>query len=264
MDTSAQLQPTLPAGTRVARNATPWRRFTPLMFVVLFAAAACDKDGESGEQDEAAERTAATTVMPGAAATGASAASAVPPAVEALGHFAEDAYDQAKLGQWTRAQHAVDSLGAAARTLTPAQRPTAPSGADVQTSVDALARSVSAHDRAAALRDANHLTAVGARLSDGYHPQIPADVTMLDYYGRELEIWATANDLPKLQMTSAAMRRNWDAVRPAVLARGGATESAQFEALVQRVEAAKTPAAYGALATPVLDAVDVLEAVFRR
>ncbi len=264
MDTSMQPYTTVSASPRDARVATPWRRFTPALFVVLFAAAACDKDGESVERDDSAARTAAAAPTSGTVSTSANAALTVPPAVEALGHFAEDAYDQAKLGQWTRAQTAVDSLRAAVGSLTAAPGRPSPSVTEVRTSVDALAQSITAKDRAAALRDANQLTAVGARLSETYHPQFPAEVTMLDFYGRELEIWSDANDLPKLQGTSTAMRRSWDAVRPAVLAHGGAAESAQFEALVRRVEAAKTPDAFGATATPVLDAVDVLEAVFRR
>ena len=83
----------------------------------------------------------------------------------------------------------------------------------------------------------------------------------LDYYGRELEVWALANDVNKLQATAREMRQTWDALRPAVEAKS-ATEAKKFDALVAQVETAKTPAAYIRVATPVLDEVDNLEKLF--
>jgi hypothetical protein len=263
MNTAQTSQSTLLLGSRLARMSI-CGQLAPVVLVLLLGAAACVTDGESGEQDEAAERAAATSARPAVAVADAGVVLTVPQAVESLGNSAEDAYDQAKLGNWARALDAVDSLRASADRLTPASGESTPSVTDVRASVDALARSVTAHDRPSALREANGLTALGARLSQSYHPQVPVDVTMLDYYGRELEIWSSANDLPRLHATAAALRSSWDAVHPAVIARGGTAESAQFEALVQRVEVARTAAAFGATATPVLDAVDVLEAVFRR
>jgi hypothetical protein len=95
-----------------------------------------------------------------------------------------------------------------------------------------------------------------------YRPPVPVEVTRLDYSGRELEIWAEANDVPKLQETARAMRREWDAVRSAVEARS-VVKAERFAALVARVEKARTPAEFARLATPVLDEVDNLEKVFQ-
>jgi hypothetical protein len=86
-------------------------------------------------------------------------------------------------------------------------------------------------------------------------------VTRLDYYGRELEVWAQAKDANKLEATAREMRREWDAVRPSIEAKS-ATEAKKFEALVAQVEGAKTPAAYARVATPVLNEVDNLEKLF--
>ena len=63
---------------------------------------------------------------------------------------------------------------------------------------------------------------------------------MLDYYGRELEIWSATENIAKLKTTASEMRRTWDAVRPSILSRGG-TAPQKFDALVARVEAAKSP-----------------------
>ncbi len=87
---------------------------------------------------------------------------------------------------------------------------------------------------------------------------------MLDYYGRELQIGASEGDagVPRLQRTANSIQSTWEAVRPRVEQRGGATESQRFSTLVGRVVIARTPAAYGAVAIPILDEVDRLEAVF--
>lgn len=114
------------------------------------------------------------------------------------------------------------------------------------------------------MREANHLTELGAQLASGYQSQVPTGVVLLDYYGRELEIWSEAGDLAKLRSTSADIRRTWNALRPQVAARGGTAEASAFDALVSRVGAAATPPAFAAVATPILDAVDGLEKVFTR
>ena len=87
---------------------------------------------------------------------------------------------------------------------------------------------------------------------------------MLDYFGRELEVWSAAKNFPRLRESAAALRNTWVAVRPRVVARGGVAESAKFDVLVKRVGAATTLDAFALCATPLLNEVDVLEAVFRR
>jgi hypothetical protein len=180
------------------------------------------------------------------------APTSVPANIDALGQHAENVYDMVKAGNWTAARASVDSLHMVADSI-----PGATLGA-----VRELDQAVATRDRLAALRVSNRLTQLGALLSEPYHPSVPAQVTLLDYEGRELEIWAAAADRARLDSTAATLRRTWTAVRPLVLARGGGSLAARFDSLVTRVEAATTPAQYALLATPVLDTVDSLEGVF--
>jgi len=87
-------------------------------------------------------------------------------------------------------------------------------------------------------------------------------VIRLDYYGRELEIWAEAKDTNNLQTTAREMRREWGALRSSVEAHNAA-EAKRFGALVVQVESAKTPSDYASAATLVLSEVDKLEELFR-
>jgi hypothetical protein len=131
----------------------------------------------------------------------------------------------------------------------------------LDSNVAALDRAVTAKDRQAAMREANQVTLDVANMTTAYTLNVPVEVTKLDYYGRELEVWAQAQDSNKLQATAREMRRTWDSLRPTIAAKS-ATEAKTFEALVAQVEAAKTPADYTRVATQVLNEVDNLEKLF--
>jgi len=90
------------------------------------------------------------------------------------------------------------------------------------------------------------------------------EVTLLDYYGRELNLWAAEGNTARLNEARSKLRETWDAVRPEVAAKGGATEAAQFDALVAKLARATLPKDFTAAAGPILDSVDALENVFTR
>jgi signal transduction histidine kinase len=228
--------------------------------VIMFAGA-CQRDS----------RVARDSVSPGGS-IGAMAphdsvahvAGRVPRSILAIGELGETAYDMVRSADWTSAHSAVDSLRA---VLTEAQasRTIADSSLGlVTTALDGLDWAVTGRDSGKALREANRLTQLGAELSRRYAPSVPADVALLDYEGRELQIWADVGDSVRLRETALALRQGWNTVRPGVEARGGRRQADHFEALVAQVEGARNPAAYRRLAEPVLDAVDTLEQVFAR
>jgi hypothetical protein len=111
------------------------------------------------------------------------------------------------------------------------------------------------------MREANQVTLDVANMTAAYKLSVPVEVTKLDYYGRELEVWAQVQDANKLQATVGEMRQTWDSLRPDIEARSQ-TEAKRFEALVARVESARTAADYTRVATPVLNEVDNLEKLF--
>lgn len=221
----------------------------------------------SGTPDSAARVDSAVSATPPALA----APDPVPTAVAGLGHHAENAFDMAKAADWAKARASTDSLRAAVGMLPDTGVAATPDAgrlrSEVMTATAALDRAVTARDATVAQREANRLTELGARLASPYGPRVPAGVTLLDFYGRELELGAaqaTGSGAEKLLETAAAVRRTWDEVRPQVLARGGTAEAASFDSLVTRLSAARVPADYARLATPVLDQVDHLERVFTR
>ncbi len=223
------------------------------VILALAGALACERNDD--ERDTDAPRQASTGGVDKSAST-------VPWAIVALGHHSENAFDMVKTGDWKGAQAAVDTLEAAIDSLpSSADRDVI---ADVRATLDSLSRAVGAKDRATGIVTANRLTHHGATLSLPYSPQIPAAVTLLDYYGRELEIWAARGDMARLERVRSAMQEIWGDLGPQVERRGGAAAAVDFGRLMERLERARSPADFASLATPILDDVDKLEAVFTR
>jgi hypothetical protein len=190
--------------------------------------------------------------------------SGLPAAVEGVGHYGESLYDMAKAGDWAKAAADLSSLRQSAQQLRGEVKGGKAQQERLNQAVAALDRAVMAKDPAAAMREANAVTLIGADLAAAFKPTVPVEVTKLDYYGRELEIWSAAKNEAKLRETADGARRVWQTLRSAVEAHGGAAEAKKFGGLVAQMEGAKTPADFGRLATPVLDEVDNLEKVFTK
>lgn len=118
-------------------------------------------------------------------------------------------------------------------------------------------------DSAAALSVPPGVAAVGTHGEALYdHPAEPSAVPLLDYYGRELEIWSARGNKAKLSSTVGELKRTWEGLRPKAVANGGGAVAAKTDSLVTLIVAAKTPAEHARLAKPFLDVVDELEKVF--
>jgi hypothetical protein len=185
----------------------------------------------------------------------------VPKSLVDAAERSENIYDDVSAQEWNRANRTLQSL----RQATTRMRAEVAQPNTTEMRVDAalapLTQAIFTQDQLAAMTQANQITRDVATLTAAYAPAVPLPVTLLDYYGRELEIWSQAQDIGRLQVTAAEMRRQWDMLRPAIEARGS-PEAGTFEALVAQVEQARTPAEYARMAKPVLDEVDQLEKVF--
>lgn len=234
------------------------KHYMTLMAVsALLTLASCQKKtiNQTTTMQEVSTATAATTATQPASPAPAAA-------TEEIGHDAENLYDWARLGDWTKAQSDLAALKTAVANLESTGQVTDLHGADeLLATID---QAVQAHDARALMHAANELTRAAAEINRQFHPQVPVEVTLLDYDGRELELWSDEGNMAKLNETRSKLRETWDAVRPAVVAKGGNTESAQFDALIAQLTKATTPKDFAATATPILDSVDLLENVFTR
>jgi multidrug efflux pump subunit AcrA (membrane-fusion protein) len=182
----------------------------------------------------------------------------VPAAVADVGTHGEDLYDVAKASSWTKASAIMDSLDKSTAALATGER------TQLTGVLDMLRKAIASHDRVQATEAANRVTFIAAHLTEAYHPKMPADIVRLDYYGRELEIWAERKDMTRLASTAADLRRTWERVKPSEIAHGGAAAAATTDSLVAQLAKAKTVADYAGIAKPFLDVVDLLEKPFEK
>ncbi len=188
----------------------------------------------------------------------------VPPAVAAIGTHGEDLYDAVKAADWTKARAITDSLGAAVSALPGNVNPAGSESQQLTAELDTLRRAVPAKQQAVALKAANRVTYLEARMTAQYGPATPAEVLLLDYYGRELEIWSAERNAAKLAQTSTDLQQTWNTLRPAIQAHGRADQATHTDSIVKNIASAKSPAEYARLAKPFLDEVDELEKVFTK
>jgi hypothetical protein len=182
-------------------------------------------------------------------------------ALARVGEDAETIYDAVKAADWSTARRRVASVrrpaAAIVRQWTSKSEATA-----LESALAALEAAVTARRRDVALREANRMTLITAEMARVFSPPVPLAVTRLDYLGRELEIWSQPNDPSRLEATAADIHATWQELRPALDATRDARIVGELDGLVARLRAAQPP--YRALAGELLDAVDRLEAVFKK
>lgn len=228
-----------------------------LIIVIALGMGACSSGSQSINASRA-ETNASNTpfATPAVAKT-----ESVPAALMNAGEYGENIYDYAKANDWKKADAKITALKEEAKKVR-ADVKNQSAGVDrLEADVATLGRAVTSQDRQPAMLAANQITRDVAEMTTAYKVVVPVEVVLLDYYGRELEIWAEVKDTSKLQATAREMRKTWDAVRPSIEAKNPAVAQ-KFEGLVAQVEAAKAPADYAKVAKPVLDEVDNLEKVF--
>jgi hypothetical protein len=200
-------------------------------------------------------------VTPPTASSARTTAESVPASLSNAGEYGENIYDYAKANDWKNAGAKLTALKEAMKDVRAEVKNQSASLDRLDAKLAILERDVTAKDRQATMREANQVTLEVADMTSAYKLKVPVEVTRLDYYGRELEVWAQAQDSNKLQATGRQMRQTWDSLRPSIESHS-ATEAKKFDGLVARVESARTPADYARVATPVLNEVDNLEKVF--
>jgi hypothetical protein len=203
--------------------------------------------------------TAAQTAVPAGASIQISAGAA---ATEEIGHNAENLYDWGRQSNWTKARADLIALKNAVAKL---EATGAVDGLDgAHRNVALIEAAVNQRRSRALMHSANEMTSVAAELSRQFKPQVPVEVTLLDYDAREIELWAEEGKLQQLHESRMRLKEGWTIARASVVAQGGITEARQFDTLVNQLTMARTPREFAAVATPILNSVDSLETVFTR
>jgi hypothetical protein len=230
-----------------------------IVFLMIWLNACTSTSRNAANHNEATAK--ASNPAAGSASSPLTTQESAPASLANAGEYGENIYDYAKANDWKNAEVKLAALREAVKNVRTDVKNKSAAIDRLDEHVAALDRFVAAKDRHQVMREANQVTIDAAEISTLYKLSVPVEVTKLDYYGRELEVWAQVQDANKLAETVRELRQTWESVRPSIEARS-ATEAKTFDALVVQVESAKTPAHYARVATPVLDEVDNLEKLF--
>ena len=201
----------------------------------------------------------------GGVANGHGIARAVPVSdeLDAVSRRAEEIYGLAKANRWKGADRALSALKKSEDALGPLQNEETNSlQTRLRKSVADLGESVAARKRVDVMRLANKITLIEAAMAEPLKPRVPTNVGLLDYYGRELEIWSEAKDMDRLSYTVLRMHLTWQTLIPK-LEPSDVKVIKRFADILRRLDAAKAPEEYARLAAQVQDEVDLLEKSFR-
>lgn len=110
-----------------------------------------------------------------------------------------------------------------------------------------LGDNVRAHEREGTLRTANNLAAAALDVVAVYEPTLPADVSRLTIFERQLAIDAEDGNAVAATETLAALSADWGRVEPLVETHGGAHQAAAMDTLLDEQRTAAAAQNFAAL-----------------
>jgi hypothetical protein len=188
--------------------------------------------------------------------------SGIPSALWQVSENGEDAYDSAKSGDWARALKQLNGLQQAQSKLPQETQASKQDISGLNTGISNLAHAIVGKNQFKAMDAANQITLHAINMSGQFKSNQPVELSRLDYLGRELELGALAQDIPRIKATTRQINRTWQALRPNIQAHGGSAQAQKFDTIVHNILTAKSIQDYHHLASMELDEVDLLETVF--
>jgi hypothetical protein len=178
----------------------------------------------------------------------------------AVGEGAKDLFDGARRSNWTDAAIALQGMQESAAGLPRLSNPDLT--AALRQRFQEVAEATRRMDGVATMDAANAITRLVAELSEEYQPNLPYAVTLLGYYGRDLQLGIASADRIRLKQTTADLQQTWNQFEPAILQRG-TDDARRFTDILVQLDGATAPIDFVEPAQAELDAVDRLEKMFR-
>ena len=125
-----------------------------------------------------------------------------------------------------------------------------------------LENAIAAKDRLETMRYSNRITLIAATVAVPFKPSLPTEVSLLDYNGRELEIWSEVKKTDKLSSIVIRMHLAWQTLMPKLIEQNGIKELRRFSDIMGHLEQARVPEEYGRLSRQVLAETDIMKSIF--
>lgn len=130
--------------------------------------------------------------------------------------------------------------------------------------VSDLEIAIATHNRLDTMRYSNRITLIAATVAIPFKPSLPTELSLLDYNGRELEIWSEMKKADKLSNIVIRMHLAWQTLMPKLIEQNGIKELRRFSDLMGHLEQARAPEEYSRLSKLVLVETDAMRAIFVR
>ena len=185
--------------------------------------------------------------------------------LDSLTGCAEEIFNLAQAGNLERAEKRVDKLKKLAAALDRIQ-----DEANLillprlNRTITDLDKALSAKNHLDIMRNSNRITLITATLAVPYQPRIPTEVSLLEYNGRELELWSEAKRTDKLSSIVMRMHLSWQTLMPKLIENNGDNELRHFSQLMRHLELARTPEEYDRLSKQALVRTAYLKAIFAK
>ena len=127
-----------------------------------------------------------------------------------------------------------------------------------------LETAIAAKNRIDIMRYSNRITLIAATVAVPFKPYLPTEVSLLEYNGRELEIWSEVKKSDKLSNIVIRMHLAWQTLMPKLIEQNGIKELRRFSDIMGHLELAKLPEDYARLSRQVLAETDAMKSIFAK
>ena len=185
--------------------------------------------------------------------------------LEQMVDSAEDIYDRVKANHWKHLDKKFNSIVKVEQLLpSVTSEKDMPYYKNLMGVTSDLERAITSQDRIVAMKSANKIMILGARLAEAHNSPVPINVAVIGFCGRKLEILAATENVFDLSDTVSKLHLSWQQLIPLVTANGGIKEVKRFAEVMKHLESAKTPEEYGKLASSVVEEIDIIEKIFKK
>ena len=187
---------------------------------------------------------------------------AAPQCVWKVGDQGSAIFYAARDSQWGQAARDLQSLKACTQQLQTEVKGNDDKKKKLEQDAGDIERALSTQNREQAMLSANDITLVATNIAAQYQVSMPMDVPRLDYYARQLQIYAEANDIGKLKATADQMKSTWQQVFVNLQSHVGPDDAKKMQTIIDRLQAAKQPSEYQAAANDAVSVVSDIERLY--
>lgn len=176
--------------------------------------------------------------------------SPVPQPILSIEWRSSEAYCLARDGRWSAVPPRLAGIRAAMRDLPMLRENVSLRVAELGRAVRNIEDAARVEDRLGAMLYANQVYRVAVEMSTTFNPETPADLAMLVFHVRELEIWCGMGDAAKLRQAGAQMLREWNMMEAYMRSSGNTRQADRMATLSRQLKNARSADDYSRLVRP--------------